>query len=173
LWWCGSEKTGAGFLRPARGSWSGRWEQTQAFRGFEANQIAFVGVHGVGRFRALPRRSSWTWKPVPRHPRHEVAVAHAVPRPGLSDQERDYASILAIHDGLQHPAGSADCGKYRRRWLDYPPCCADSGHRNRLKDVPSRIVSEGALIARQTRLGAFTYSASSNAGQYRQVVVPV
>jgi hypothetical protein len=103
----------------------------------------------------------------------EFPVAQAVPRPVLSDQERDYALILAVVDCLQRPAGSAHFGKYRRHWLDYPPRDAVSGHRSRLEDVLSRMVSDGALIVSQTSLGAFTYSPDSNAGQYRQGAVSV
>lgn len=113
LWWGVSEKTGAGVPRPARGSWLGRRNQTQAFPGFGANQIAFVGVHGVVRFHALPRRSLWTWRPI-RCPRHPKSLGRW-PRPVLSDQEWDNASILAVLDRLQHAAGSADFGTYRRR----------------------------------------------------------
>jgi hypothetical protein len=103
--------------------------------------------------------------PAPRRP--------AVPRPVLSDQERDYASILAVVDRLQRPVGSADFGKYRRRWLDYPARDAASGHRNRLEEVLARMVKEGALVARQTRQGAYTYSPGPHAGQFRQGAVHV
>jgi hypothetical protein len=106
--------------------------------------------------------------PVQRRP-----AAQAVPRPVLSDQERDYASILAIVDRLGRPVGSADFGKYRRRWLDYPARDAALGHKNRLEDVLARMVKDGALIARQTRQRAFTYSPGPQAGQYRQAAVPV
>ena len=106
--------------------------------------------------------------PAPRRP-----AAQAVPRPVLSDRERDYSSLLAVLDRLGRPAGSADFGKYRRRWLDYPPRDAASGHRNRLEEVLERMVRDGALVARQTRQGAFTYSPGPHAGQFRQAAVPV
>ena len=38
-----------------------------------------------------------------------------------SPKERDYASILAVIDRLERPVGSADLGRLRRRWLEYPP----------------------------------------------------
>ena len=106
--------------------------------------------------------------PAPKRP-----AAQAVPKPVLSDRERDYSSLLAVLDRLRRPAGSADFGKYRRRWLDYPPRDAASGHRNRLEEVLERMVKDGALIARQTRQGAYTYSPGPHAGQYRQAAVPV
>ena len=106
--------------------------------------------------------------PAPKRP-----AAQAVPRPVLSDQERDYGSILAVLDRLGRPAGSADFGKYRRRWLEFPPRDAASGHRNRPEEVLARMVKDGALIARQTQQGAFTYSPGPQAGQYCQGAVSV
>src|SRR5882672_2999013 len=48
-------------------------------------------------------------------------------KPALTDQQRDYASILSVLDRLGRPAGSADLGRYRRRWLGYAPRDASSG----------------------------------------------
>jgi len=48
-----------------------------------------------------------------------------------SGKERDYASIVSVIDRFDHPVGTADLGKYRRRWLDYPPRNPMAGYRNR------------------------------------------
>jgi len=85
-------------------------------------------------------------------------------------KEKDFASILSVIDKLGRPAGTADLGKYRRRWLDYPPREAASGHRNRLEEVLDLMVREGVLRAIKTPKGAFQYEPGPNAGQYRQAV---
>jgi len=103
--------------------------------------------------------------PAPRRP--------AVQRPVLSDQQRDYASLLAVLDRLDRPAGSADFGKYRRRWLEYPPRDRTSGHRNRLEEVLVKMVRDGVLRATQTGKGAYIYLPGPNADKYRQGAVSV
>jgi hypothetical protein len=90
------------------------------------------------------------------------------PKPVLSDKEKDYASILAVLDRLGRPAGSADLGKYRRRWLDYPPRDASSGYRNRLEEVLANMVREGVILARPTRSGAVQYVPGPAAASYRK-----
>jgi hypothetical protein len=61
-------------------------------------------------------------------------MAPKVVKPTLTDQQRDYASIISVIDRLGgRPAGTADLGKFRRRWLEYPPrdaAIAGSPHRS-------------------------------------------
>jgi hypothetical protein len=92
----------------------------------------------------------------------------AAPKPVLTDRQRDYASILAVLDKLGRPVGSADLGRYRRRWLEYPPRDAGSGHRNRLEEVLAHMVRDGVLRAVATGRGAFVYQPGPNASAYRQ-----
>lgn len=82
------------------------------------------------------------------------------PKPLLPEKERDYASILSVIDRLGRPAGTADLGKYRRRWLEYPPRNPASGHRNRLEEVLAAMTQEGVLSAIRTAKGAFMYTPS-------------
>jgi hypothetical protein len=96
-------------------------------------------------------------------------TAAKVVKPVLTDQQRDYASIISVIDRLGgRPAGTADLGKYRRRWLEYPPRDAASGHRNRLEEVLARMVQDGVLKATRTAKGALVYSPGPNYEQYRQ-----
>jgi hypothetical protein len=53
--------------------------------------------------------------------------------------------------------GTADLGRYRRRWLEYPPRDPASGHRNRLEETLASMVRDGVLKAVQTRSGATVY----------------
>jgi hypothetical protein len=89
-------------------------------------------------------------------------------KPILSDQQRDYASLLQVVDRLGRPAGTAQFGSARRRWLEYPPRDATSGHRNRLEEVLSKMVHDGVLTATRTAQGAYAYSPGPNAAQYRR-----
>jgi hypothetical protein len=82
--------------------------------------------------------------------------------PILPEKERDYASIFGVIARLGRPAGSADFGKYRRRWLDYPPRDPSSGYRNRLDDVLASMVKDGVLKAIRTAKGALAYSPGPN-----------
>ncbi len=102
-------------------------------------------------------------KPMPqgRKPAREA-------KPKLSDQQRDYASILSVADRLGRPIGTAQLGSARRRWLEYPPRDTSSGHRNRLEEVLARMVKDGALVATRTGHGALVYSPGPNAHRYRQ-----
>jgi hypothetical protein len=102
-------------------------------------------------------------KPMPQA-RKPVQVV----KPVLSDQQRDYASILLVLDKLSRPAGTAHLGSARRRWLEYPPRDPGSGHRNRLEEVLARMVQDGVLTATRTGQGAFVYSPGPNAHAYRQ-----
>jgi len=94
-----------------------------------------------------------------------------VVKPVLTDQQKDYASIISVIDRLGgRPAGTPDLGKYRRRWLEYPPRDTASGHRNRLEEVLAKMVQDGVLRATRTLKGAFVYSPGPNYEQGRQVV---
>ena len=89
-------------------------------------------------------------------------------KPRLPEKERDYASILAVIDRFDRPVGTPDLGKYRRRWLDYPPRNAASGHRNRLEEVLDMMVRDGVLTAIKTAKGAYVYTVGPNAASYQQ-----
>jgi hypothetical protein len=97
-------------------------------------------------------------------------TAARTPRPVLSDKERDYASIVHVVARFKRPVGSADLGRFRRRWLEYPPRDRTSGHRNRLEEVLARMVQDGVLKATQTRNGATVYEPGLAFDQYRQGV---
>jgi len=88
----------------------------------------------------------------------------------LTDQERDYASIIGVIDRLGRPAGTSDLGKYRRRWLEYP-----LGQRVQAFAIVSRrvlaaMVRDGVLKATKTAKGALVYEPGANAERYRQTV---
>ena len=89
-------------------------------------------------------------------------------KPRLPEKERDYASILSVLERLGRPAGTADLGRYRRRWLEYPPRNPGSGYRNRLEEVLDAMTKEGVLSAIRTAKGAFVYAPGPNAGAYQQ-----
>jgi hypothetical protein len=89
------------------------------------------------------------------------------PRPVLSDKERDYSSIADVVARFDRPVGTADLGKYRRRWLDYPPRDPSSGHRNRLEEVLAAMTRDGVLRAIQTRNGATVYGPGPAFERYR------
>ncbi len=104
-------------------------------------------------------------KPMPRTRPEPVKVE----RPKLSDKDRDYASLADVVARFDRPVSSADFGKYRRRWLEYPPRDPTSGHRNRLEEVLAGMVHDGVLKAIKTRTGATVYSPGPKFEQYRQV----
>ena len=89
-------------------------------------------------------------------------------KPLLPEKERDYASILSVIDKVGRPVGSADLGKYRRRWLEYPPRNSASGFRNRLEETLDSMVREGVLSAIRTAKGAFMYTPGPLASSYQQ-----
>lgn len=101
-------------------------------------------------------------------PDREVTLKKAVPAPKLTDQEWDYASILAVVDRFERPIGSSDLGKYRRKWLDYPPRNPLSGYKNRLEEVLAKMVQEKVITGRQTRSGAMQYLPGPEADKYRR-----
>lgn len=83
-------------------------------------------------------------------PMRAARMAPRVVKPVLTDQQRDYGSIISVLDKLGgRPAGTADLGKYRRRWLEYPPRDAASGHRNRLAEVLAKMVQDGVAQGNQ------------------------
>jgi hypothetical protein len=90
-----------------------------------------------------------------------------VKRPRMSDKERDYRSIVNVIARFDRPVGSADLGRFRRHWLEYPPRDASSGHRNRLDEVLAAMVRDGVLQATRTKAGASVYSPGANFDQYR------
>lgn len=96
------------------------------------------------------------------------AARPAAPRlpPG---KEKDFASIIAVIDRLGNQfVGSADFGRYRRRWLEYEPRDPASGYKNRLEEVLAAMTQEGVLKATRTNQGATVYSPGPNYEKYRQ-----
>jgi hypothetical protein len=89
-------------------------------------------------------------------------------RPVLSDRERDYASIASVVARFDPPVGSADLGRFRRRWLEYPPRDAASGYRNRLEEVLAAMVRDGVLKVMRTAGGATVYSPGPEFDRYHQ-----
>lgn len=88
------------------------------------------------------------------------------PKPVLTDKQRDYASIVNVVARFDRPVGTADLGRFRRRWLEYPPRDPSSGFRNRLEEVLAKMVEDGVLKATQTRSGATVYQPGPAFGQY-------
>ena len=86
--------------------------------------------------------------------------------PVLSDQERDYRSIASVVARFDRPVGSADLGRFRRRWLEFPPRTKNSTHRNRLEDVLAQMVSDGVLNAKRGIAGGQTYSPGPQFSRY-------
>jgi len=84
----------------------------------------------------------------------------------LPDKDRDYMSIVNVIDRLDRPVGSADLGKYRRRWLDYPPRNPLAGYSNRLEEVLAQMVQDGVLRAETTSKGATVYSPGPTFAKY-------
>lgn len=89
----------------------------------------------------------------------------------LTDDQRDFASILDVLDRLGRAAGSADFGRFRRRWLERGPRDPNSDARNRLEEVLGKMVSSGVLRAVKTAKGATLFEPTAAAEQYRQAVV--
>jgi hypothetical protein len=110
----------------------------------------------LDKFQDLPAN-----QPTPR-------AAPRMPKPRLPAKERDYGSILAVLQRLGRPAGSADLGKYRRRWLEYPPRDPASGYPNRLQEVLAAMTEEGVLTPIRTSKGATLYTLGPNADRYQQ-----
>ncbi len=96
------------------------------------------------------------------------------PRPKLEPgKEKDFASIVSVIDRLGRPyIGSSELGKYRRRWLEYPPRDPSSDYRNRLEEVLALMVQDGVLKAAKTAKGAWIYSPGPNFDNYRFSAIP-
>jgi hypothetical protein len=86
----------------------------------------------------------------------------------LPEKARDFSSIVSLIDRLGRPVGTSDLGKYRRRWLEYPPRDASSGNRNRLQEVLAQMVRDEVLRATRTNQRALVYSPGPNFDAYRQ-----
>ena len=104
-------------------------------------------------------------KPMP-FPRQPVKTVKPTLAPG---KDKDFASFLAVIDRFDgRPVGSSILGKYRRRFLEYPP--RTSGYRNRLEETLALMTQEGVLKAIPTgNAGAVVYVAGPNANRYRQL----
>lgn len=104
----------------------------------------------------------------------EVQLARPVKAPPVArpvfstPQTKDYASILSVVDRMGRPVGTADLGRYRRRWLEYAPRDPASGHPNRMTEVLGQMVRDGVLQTVQTGRGAIAYLPGPNAARYRQ-----
>lgn len=84
-------------------------------------------------------------------------------------KHKDFASILSAVERLGgRPAGTADLGRLRRRWLEYAPRDAATGHRNRLDDVLAQMLRDGVLSTIHTARGATAYVPGPNADEYRR-----
>lgn len=94
-------------------------------------------------------------------------------RPVLGDKERDYRSIVSVVTRFDRPVGTADLGRYRRRWLEYPPRQAGSAFRNRLEEVLAAMVSDGVLKATRTASGAVVYGPGPEFQAYQGQAVGV
>ena len=88
------------------------------------------------------------------------------PAPRLSPKERDYRSIASVVDKFDRPVGTADLGRFRRRWLEYPPRNATSGHRNRLEETLESMVQDKVLQATRTARGAVVYLPGEHFGRF-------
>ena len=85
----------------------------------------------------------------------------------LSDQERDYRSIADVVARFDGPVGTSHLGRFRRRWLEYPPRDTASGYRNRLEEVLAAMVRDGVLKATRTAGGATFYSPGPAFDEYQ------
>ena len=86
----------------------------------------------------------------------------------LPPRERDYASISTLIKQLGRPVGTADLGRYRRRWLDYPPRDEDSPHCNRLDATLEAMISDGVLVKTPTERGGYVYSPGAEFERYAE-----
>jgi hypothetical protein len=137
-------------------------EQRKRFGDRKVRTARLVIVDTVGEYaRSTGNRRLLNLLQRLRDRPEEAAPARSTPvkapKPVVSDQERDYASIASVIARFERPVGTADLGKYRRRWLEYPPRTPGSGHRNRLEEVLEAMVRDGVLRATQTRNGATVY----------------
>jgi hypothetical protein len=105
------------------------------------------------------------------HPDETPSVKPPKTVPAFSSlKEKDYRSILDLLDRLGRPVGTADLGRFRRRWLEYPPRDPSSGRRNRLEEVLHQMLDDGVLKSIQKGRGALAYAPGPAADQYRRPV---
>lgn len=129
----------------------------QTIEEFAKTTENFALIRLIQRFQAGEPAAAIRQAPKPAAPRLPVG------------KQKDYASIISVIDRFGgRPVGSADFGKYRRRWLEYPPRDPASGYRNRLEEVLAAMTQEGVLKASRTASGATVYSPGPNYDQYRQ-----
>jgi hypothetical protein len=76
------------------------------------------------------------------------------PLPHPDPEIRDRLSLMNTLETAGGQASMAIFGRKRRRWLNYPPRDPNSTHKNRLIDVLSRMVEEGLLVKRGTKVSA-------------------
>jgi len=108
----------------------------------------------------------------PTMPREAKQKPERIPKPQLSPKEQDYASIVAVIEKLGRPVGTADFGRYRRKWLQYAPREPNSPHRNRLNATLEAMVADGVITSKATgRSGGFYYSPGPNFEKYKQAAL--
>jgi hypothetical protein len=93
-------------------------------------------------------------------------------RPGRQ-QDGDPAGGISAGEIAARPSGDADLGRFRRRWLEYPPRDPASGYRNRLEEVLAKMVRDGVLRATKTRNGAVVYEPGARFEEVRRQAVGV
>ena len=106
----------------------------------------------------------------PTKPSERKRKSKKTPKPNLPPKQKDFASIIAVMEKLGRPVGTADLGKYRRRWLDYPPRDPDSPHRNRLDATLEAMVDDDVLVRSPTGRGGYIYSPGPQFEKYREPV---
>ena len=106
----------------------------------------------------------------PTQPAERKRKPEKTPKSQLPPKQRDFASIIAVIEKLGRPVGTADLGKYRRRWLDYAPRDPDSHHRNRLDATLEAMVDEDVLVRSPTGRGGYVYSPGPQFDRYREPV---
>lgn len=137
----------------------GRQVIVQVIRDYARSTGNYVLLNMLKRFEDFQSN-----KPLP-----PARMTKKVVRPKLTDKERDFASIVSVIDRFGgRPVGSAELGKYRRRWLEYQPRIAGSGHRNRLEEVLASMAQDGVLTATTTSRGAVVYSPGPRFEEYHR-----
>lgn len=89
-------------------------------------------------------------------------------RPELTPQDQDFTSIASVVRQLGRPVGTADLGRLRRRWLEFPPRDPSSPHSNRMDDTLARMVDQGVLQVARTGRGAVAYAPGPHFERYVQ-----
>ena len=106
----------------------------------------------------------------PTQPAERKRKPKKTEKPNLPPKVKDYASIVALIEKLGRPVGTADLGKYRRRWLDYAPRDPDSHHKNRLDATLEAMVDEDVLVRSPTGRGGYMYSPGPQFEKFREPV---